>query len=129
MPELESSESLQQILNRTEVCTEASETPKEKDPQVTVCTNTADHVGDLAMPLVDDSPVDVDTNHSQVESSKFNISDGPAMNKVELATNENPSYVSTFIVVAQLTLFSIIRFLWYVVRVKNCVCYLYAEFL
>lgn len=56
-----------------------------------MCTDTADHVGDLAMPLMKDSPVDVDTNHSQVESSS--ISDGPAMNEVELAINEKPSYV------------------------------------
>ena len=70
-----------------------------------MCIDTADHVGDLAMPSMNDSALDVDTNHSQVESST--ISDGPAMNEVELATNENPSYVSTFIVVIQFTLFTI----------------------
>lgn len=80
---------------------EASETPKEENPQIAVGTDTADHVGDLATPLMNDSPGGVDTNHCQMESS--NISNGPAVNQVELATNKNPSYVSTFIVVVALT--------------------------
>lgn len=116
--EIQIGESLQQNSDRTEESAEASIKPKEEHPQITVCVDTADHVGAVAMPLINDSPRDVATNESEVESS--NISDGPVVNQVELTTNEDLSCVSIFTVVTYS--FKYNNFLWYVVRIKGPAC-------